>query len=114
MSAQPTMPTTAVKAARISTASICEGLLPSPTHPHTGQRQNGATELLALWAIVPRSPLDTWSCAMNREEIKGAAREAAGKVKQAVGKATGDRKLEAEGFAEKTKGKLERKVGKAA
>jgi uncharacterized protein YjbJ (UPF0337 family) len=51
---------------------------------------------------------------MNREEIKGAAREAAGKVKQAVGKATGDRKLEAEGFAEKTKGKLERKVGKAA
>lgn len=48
---------------------------------------------------------------MNREQIKGAGRETAGKVKEATGKAVGDRKLEAKGFAEKTAGKVERKAG---
>lgn len=48
---------------------------------------------------------------MNREQMKGAGRETAGKVKQATGKAVGDRKLEAKGFAEKTAGKAERKAG---
>ena len=51
---------------------------------------------------------------MNRDQIKGAGREAVGKVKEAAGKATGDTRLEVKGKAEKTAGGTQRKVGKAA
>jgi uncharacterized protein YjbJ (UPF0337 family) len=51
---------------------------------------------------------------MNREQMKGAGRETVGKVKEGIGKATGDRKLQAEGLAQKTAGKVERKAGDIA
>ena len=38
------------------------------------------------------------------DKIKGLANEAAGNVKQGVGKLTGDAKLQAEGKAQKAKG----------
>ena len=42
---------------------------------------------------------------MDSDRIKGAAHEAKGAVKEAVGKVTGDTKIEAEGKAERAAGK---------
>ncbi len=48
---------------------------------------------------------------MNKDRIEGAAREAKGRVKQGVGKATGDEKLKAEGQIDETTGKVQNAVG---
>jgi uncharacterized protein YjbJ (UPF0337 family) len=48
---------------------------------------------------------------MDKDRVKGLAREAKGAVKEKVGKATGDTKTEAEGKAEKAAGKVQNAVG---
>lgn len=48
---------------------------------------------------------------MHKDQVKGAGKQAAGSVKQAAGKATGNRRMEAEGAAEKTAGKVQKGVG---
>lgn len=48
---------------------------------------------------------------MHKDTIKGTAKEAAGSIKQAAGKATGNERLEAEGATEKTAGKIQKGVG---
>jgi uncharacterized protein YjbJ (UPF0337 family) len=47
------------------------------------------------------------------DKIKGLANEAAGNVKQAVGKAVGNDRLRAEGIAQEVKGDAQQTVGKA-
>ena len=49
---------------------------------------------------------------MHKDEIKGAAKQARGNVKEAVGKATGDRKLQADGAADKVEGSVQKAAGK--
>ncbi|MGQ0456638.1 MAG: CsbD family protein [Hyphomicrobium sp.] len=46
------------------------------------------------------------------DKIKGYANDAAGNVKQAVGKAVGSEKLQAEGAAQELKGEAQVAVGK--
>jgi uncharacterized protein YjbJ (UPF0337 family) len=48
---------------------------------------------------------------MHKDEMKGAAKEAKGSMKEAAGKVTGDERLEAEGSADKTMGKVQKGVG---
>jgi uncharacterized protein YjbJ (UPF0337 family) len=48
---------------------------------------------------------------VDKDRIKGSAEQAKGKVKEVVGKATGDRKLESEGKAGQFKGKVRNAVG---
>ncbi len=48
---------------------------------------------------------------MDKDRIKGAAHQAKGGIKSAVGKALGDQKLQVEGEAEKAKGRVESAVG---
>lgn len=48
---------------------------------------------------------------MDKDRIEGAAEQAKGKVKEAVGKVTGDSKTEAEGKADQVKGKVQNAVG---
>ena len=48
---------------------------------------------------------------MHKDQIKGAAKDIKGSVKEAAGKAAGDRRMEAEGASEKTMGKLQKGVG---
>jgi uncharacterized protein YjbJ (UPF0337 family) len=48
---------------------------------------------------------------MDKDRIEGAANQAKGAVKEGIGKATGDAKLQAEGAADKTKGKVQNAVG---
>jgi uncharacterized protein YjbJ (UPF0337 family) len=42
---------------------------------------------------------------MDKDRIVGAAKEIKGSIKETIGKATGDAKLEAEGQADKVAGK---------
>jgi uncharacterized protein YjbJ (UPF0337 family) len=48
---------------------------------------------------------------MNKDRIVGAAKEAKGAVKEAVGKAAGDTKMTADGKADKIEGKVQNAVG---
>jgi len=50
---------------------------------------------------------------MHKDEVKGGAKQARGAVKDAIGKATGDVKLQADGKADKAEGKIQRGIGKA-
>jgi uncharacterized protein YjbJ (UPF0337 family) len=47
----------------------------------------------------------------TKDKVKGSAREAKGKVKEAAGKAIGNPNLRDRGTAEKVGGKVQRKVG---
>ena len=48
---------------------------------------------------------------MDKDRIKGAAKNVTGKAKTAVGKALGDEKLKNEGRADQVKGKVQNVVG---
>ena len=48
---------------------------------------------------------------MDRDRVKGVADKAKGSVKNADGRATGDRKTEAEGHLDKAKGEVKNTVG---
>jgi uncharacterized protein YjbJ (UPF0337 family) len=50
---------------------------------------------------------------MDKQRIAGAAKKATGSIKEAVGKATGDRRLVADGRADKAEGRMRSAVGKA-
>ncbi len=50
---------------------------------------------------------------MDKNRIIGSAKTAKGAVKEAIGKVTGDRKLQAEGRADKVKGKIQTAFGGA-
>jgi uncharacterized protein YjbJ (UPF0337 family) len=50
---------------------------------------------------------------MNKETLKGAANDAKGSVKRAVGKATGNPRMSASGAADKAIGKTQKAIGKA-
>ena len=48
---------------------------------------------------------------MNKDRIAGATKEAKGSIKETVGKAVGDSKLESEGKADKVEGKIQNAIG---
>jgi uncharacterized protein YjbJ (UPF0337 family) len=48
---------------------------------------------------------------MDKDRIVGSAKVVKGKVKEAVGKAVGDAKLESQGKADKIEGKVQNAVG---
>ena len=48
---------------------------------------------------------------MDKDRIEGVAHQVKGTIKEAIGKATGDTKTEAEGRIEKTGGKVQNGVG---
>jgi uncharacterized protein YjbJ (UPF0337 family) len=48
---------------------------------------------------------------MDKDRIAGAAKQAKGVIKEAVGKAVGDAKLTADGKSDQVKGKVQNAVG---
>jgi uncharacterized protein YjbJ (UPF0337 family) len=48
---------------------------------------------------------------VNRDQVAGIARQMKGSVKQAAGKATGNRRTEVEGAADKLAGKVQKAYG---
>jgi uncharacterized protein YjbJ (UPF0337 family) len=48
---------------------------------------------------------------LDKDRIKGSAKQAKGAIKEAVGKLTGDAKLQGEGKADMTEGKIQNTIG---
>jgi uncharacterized protein YjbJ (UPF0337 family) len=48
---------------------------------------------------------------MDKDRIVGSAKEIKGSVKETIGKATGDAKLQADGGADKAEGKIQNAIG---
>jgi uncharacterized protein YjbJ (UPF0337 family) len=48
---------------------------------------------------------------MNKDEIKGKAKEIQGDIKQKIGNATGDERLHDEGVADEVEGTVQNKFG---
>ena len=48
---------------------------------------------------------------MDKDRLKGSAKQIKGAVREAAGKAFGDKKLETEGKADKAAGKVENAIG---
>ena len=50
---------------------------------------------------------------MNKDQVKGSIKEAAGKVQQKAGEILGSKEHESKGLTKKAKGMVQRKVGDA-
>jgi uncharacterized protein YjbJ (UPF0337 family) len=48
---------------------------------------------------------------MDKDRIAGAAKEAKGSIKETVGKAVGDAKMQSDGKADKAEGKIQNAIG---
>jgi len=48
---------------------------------------------------------------MNKDRIAGAAKEAKGSIKETIGKAVGDAKMQSDGKADKVEGKIQNAIG---
>ena len=48
---------------------------------------------------------------MNKDQVKGAAKDIGGKIQEQVGKLVGSTKQEAEGLKNQTEGKVQQHVG---
>jgi len=48
---------------------------------------------------------------MNRDQVKGAAKDVAGKVQQKVGQLTGNKTQQVKGAAKQVEGKMQKGVG---
>jgi len=48
---------------------------------------------------------------MNKDQVKGKAKEIGGKVQQKVGEAVGSRQQQSEGLSNQAEGKVQTKVG---
>jgi uncharacterized protein YjbJ (UPF0337 family) len=63
------------------------------------------------WPLDRRSRPSTQEATMDKQHVKGAADKAKGSVKEAAGKLTGDKKMQAEGKLDKAKGDARKAVG---
>lgn len=50
---------------------------------------------------------------MNKDQVKGKAKDIGGKIQEEVGKAVGSNKQQAEGLSNQAEGKVQKKVGDA-
>ncbi|MDB5934575.1 MAG: CsbD family protein [Massilia sp.] len=50
---------------------------------------------------------------MNKDQVKGKAKDIGGKIQEEVGKVVGSNKQQAEGLAKQGEGKVQEKVGNA-
>jgi len=48
---------------------------------------------------------------MNKDQVKGAAKDIGGKIQEEAGKLTGNKKQEAKGLLNQAKGKVQHEVG---
>lgn len=48
---------------------------------------------------------------MNKDQVKGAAKDVAGKVQQEAGKLVGNERMQAKGLAKQVSGKVQKGVG---
>jgi uncharacterized protein YjbJ (UPF0337 family) len=77
-----------------------------------GNNCSDVTEPSARREVLLLSPTSE-EAIMDKDRIDGAGKQVKGAIKDAAGKVTGDRKLQAEGKADKVVGKVQSEVGKA-
>ncbi len=77
------------------------------------RRNIHAARLLKPGSGAGRSASRMTQMGSTSDKVSGLANQAAGKVKEGVGKATGDAKLETEGAAQNLKGKAQKGIGDA-
>ncbi len=70
----------------------------------------GIAEPFALSGVLSASQREGVG-SMDKDRIKGAAKQAKGSIKEAAGKVMGDAKIQAEGKAEKMAGKAQNTAG---
>jgi len=63
------------------------------------------------WPWDDVDPVSGQEIQMDKDRIKGSAEQVKGKIKEGIGKVTGDSKTEAEGKADQVKGKVQNTVG---
>jgi uncharacterized protein YjbJ (UPF0337 family) len=66
---------------------------------------------LAIFHLKPARGVAFGGRTIDKDQIAGSAKVVKGKVKQAVGKAVGDSKLESQGKVDKIEGKVQNAVG---
>jgi len=66
---------------------------------------------MELWSLVPEMEWRRMEAGMDKDRIKGSAKEAKGKVKEVAGKVLGDSKLKSEGKGDEVKGKVQNAIG---
>ncbi len=97
--------------------SAADALLSAQSLALTGARRARAVRLIEIkdnWRIAhnfikQKRKLEEWM--MDKDRVIGSAKVVKGKIKEAVGKAVGDAKLESEGKADKFEGKVQNAVG---
>jgi uncharacterized protein YjbJ (UPF0337 family) len=70
--------------------------------------------MFVLWGLSGRYPSVQRLAeekVMDKDRVAGSAKQVKGAVKEAVGKVVGDSKLQAEGKADKAEGKVQNVVG---
>jgi uncharacterized protein YjbJ (UPF0337 family) len=72
------------------------------------QVQSGILPIGNVLRVVVQRPENI---AMDKDRIVGSAKQAKGAVKETIGKAMGDAKLQADGKRDKARGKLQNVVG---
>jgi uncharacterized protein YjbJ (UPF0337 family) len=66
---------------------------------------------MSRWWFV--RPLNFKGNSMNKDQVKGAAKDVAGKVQETAGQATGNGSQQAKGLAKQGEGKVQKGVGNA-
>jgi uncharacterized protein YjbJ (UPF0337 family) len=66
---------------------------------------------VTIVSVYNPTAFKTLEAIVDKDRIKGSAEQAKGKVKEVVGKVTGDSKLEGEGKADQFKGKVQNAIG---
>ena len=72
---------------------------------------NGLGTSVSITGRLASPPPNREEEVMDKDRVIGSAKEVKGKLKEAVGRAVGDAKLEAEGTADKVEGKVQNAVG---
>ena len=85
--------------------------------PASASELSPCTPLIAngtLWqlsALSVKHPNIEELLMVDRDRVEGSLEQAKGKVKEVVGKVTGDKKTEGEGKADQVKGKIQNTIG---
>jgi uncharacterized protein YjbJ (UPF0337 family) len=81
----------------------------SPRFPETGATERSARAIID--STIPNAKKEEQT--MDKDRIEGSAEQAKGKVKETIGKVTGDAKLQGEGKGDQIAGKTKNAIGGA-
>jgi uncharacterized protein YjbJ (UPF0337 family) len=90
---------------------IGDGFCDSQTFRHVPTVPRSLEQYIEDAVTSDTQQINMEDMAMDKDRIKGSAKQAKGAVKEAAGKVFGDKKLEAEGKTDKAAGKVQNAIG---